>query len=375
MGDRRQDRRPQVADLGDPLGFGHVAFQRPGPHGRRELGRERRQHSALVGGKVAAAQDQHPVVLEIDRLVAAGGRRSPRRSRLRPPRSAVGVSTAAPSSPNVAVTCRTNVGSGSSAASDPASRASASASPRPRAASARDRSARSTSTLTAIATATKTRSASRFSGSAIVQVWIGGVKYQLRRSEAATALAMAGQIPPTAPIASTSVRKSSTSAVRPRDPRAALSAIVSSGSPTRASPNPAICREAGRPTPVDASVPPARRRGARDHDVDRAGTSDHSVDHRSPDQLGEPRPVALPQHHLRDVLGSGDLEERIGHVGADDLVERASECADQAPGRIERRASATPSSGMTWTASRSPLAAWPCARHVGSATRPHRDDP
>ena len=48
--------------------------------------------------------------------------------------------------------------------------------------------------------------ASRCSASAIVQVWIGGVKYQFSRSEAATALDTAGHRPPTAPMTSTSTR-------------------------------------------------------------------------------------------------------------------------------------------------------------------------
>ena len=51
-----------------------------------------------------------------------------------------------------------------------------------------------------------TRIASRFSGSAIVHVWIGCVKYQLIVSEAAIAATIAGQRPPTAAIATTAVR-------------------------------------------------------------------------------------------------------------------------------------------------------------------------
>ena len=85
-------------------------------------------------------------------------------------------------------------------------RARASASAVPRCASARARAARSTSPLTTAATATNTKIANRLAGSAMVHVWIGGVKYQLMRSELASAAKSAGHNPPTAAMATTASR-------------------------------------------------------------------------------------------------------------------------------------------------------------------------
>jgi hypothetical protein len=110
-------------------------------------------------------------------------------------------------SPNVVRRCSTRCGKGSSSdMSHPASRASASASARPRWASDRSRAARSTRTLTTTATSTNTTMPNRFSGSEIVQVWMGGVKYQFARSDAATAATTAGHSPPSAAMPITTDR-------------------------------------------------------------------------------------------------------------------------------------------------------------------------
>ena len=85
-------------------------------------------------------------------------------------------------------------------------RASACASARARSASRDRRRARPTSTLTSADTATKAVSATRFSPSAIVKVWSGGVKNQFSSRKAATAATSPTARPPTAAMRTTAAR-------------------------------------------------------------------------------------------------------------------------------------------------------------------------
>src|SRR5688572_25988423 len=85
---------------------------------------------------------------------------------------------------------------GSSEGTVAASRTRISASARARVASAERRAAVATTVLTIAATTTKITSASRFSASSIVQVWVGGVKYQFASRNAATTVAIAVNAPP-----------------------------------------------------------------------------------------------------------------------------------------------------------------------------------
>ena len=100
-------------------------------------------------------------------------------------------------------------------------------------------------------------SASRFSPSAIVNVWNGGVKYQLTRRNPATAAASAGQTPPTAEIATTRRRKSRRMLGRPRWVRRFVSTQVKSGSETAASRKPEANPSPGK------RAGPSRPRGRR----------------------------------------------------------------------------------------------------------------
>ena len=68
----------------------------------------------------------------------------------------------------------------------------------------------------------------------IVNVWIGGVKYQLTSRNPTTAAERAGHTPPTAEIATTRRRKRSSTLGSPSSVRRSLSSQVSSGSPTAA---------------------------------------------------------------------------------------------------------------------------------------------
>ena len=78
-------------------------------------------------------------------------------------------------------------------------------------------------------------------------------------------------------------------------------------------------------------------------------------------QLGPARLRRLaPEHELGRVLGPGELDERLGHVGADDLVVAAAELLEQRAVRLERQlggAPASPSPAATCTPSSSPLRA------------------
>ncbi len=73
-----------------------------------------------------------------------------------------------------------------------------------------------------------------------------------------------------------------------------------------------------------------------DVDVDRARVPDHAVDHGRTEQLPGTRAVAGSQHHLRDVLGPGEVEQRLRHVPPDHFVERPAHHLDELPGRLER---------------------------------------
>ena len=87
-----------------------------------------------------------------------------------------------------------------------ASSSSEAASSRARAACTARRAARWTTLLTATATVTNSSRASSSRGWAMVNVWIGSVKYQLSRRLAATAASTAGQKPPSTVIATTATR-------------------------------------------------------------------------------------------------------------------------------------------------------------------------
>ena len=87
-----------------------------------------------------------------------------------------------------------------------ASSSSEAASSRARAACRARRAARWTTLLTATATVTNSSRASSSRGWAMVNVWIGTVKYQLSSRLAATAASTAGQKPPITVIATTATR-------------------------------------------------------------------------------------------------------------------------------------------------------------------------
>ena len=81
-----------------------------------------------------------------------------------------------------------------------------------------------------------------------------------------------------------------------------------------------------------------RRLGHRDHvDVDRARVPDHPVDNGRSEQLPGTRPFAGPQHHLRDILGPGEVEQRLRHAPPDHLVERPAYHLDELPRRLQCR--------------------------------------
>ena len=87
-----------------------------------------------------------------------------------------------------------------------ASSSSEAASSRARAACTARRAARWTTLLTATATVTNSSRASSSRGWAMVNVWIGTVKYQLSSRLAATAASTAGQKPPITVMATTATR-------------------------------------------------------------------------------------------------------------------------------------------------------------------------
>ena len=84
------------------------------------------------------------------------------------------------------------------------------ASARARAASFPRREARSTTVATPIATATYTSRATRFDGSATVNLPTGGVKNQFSRRNPPTAAASAGSIPPISATRTVAARNSRT---------------------------------------------------------------------------------------------------------------------------------------------------------------------
>ena len=128
----------------------------------------------------------------------------------------------------------------------PLVRASAPASARAWSASRLRRRTRSTRTLAPTAAATKIAMAMTFSGSLMVNVWIGATKNQLTSREAATAATTPTSTPPRTAMATVATRNRSRSvaSVMASLP-AAASTAVSSGSPTTARIHAAIRRRGG----------------------------------------------------------------------------------------------------------------------------------
>ena len=393
VGHRREQRGAQLVRLREPVGARGVGAQRAllrprSPPGRRTPGAPR-------GRRVRASRprsDEHA------RRRAAGRRRrrrpGRRRDRLagrrlrRPSRpSALRDSTATASASNAACSCATSCGSGSSRADERAAergerlRLGRAPAPPRRCGATRWRRARSRRPPTT----RKITSASRFSPSAIVNAWNGGVKNQLASRNPA--------------IARDERRARSRRARRPRPRRAGTAAGRSAASSAsrsvgqhqreqrrrrrpRAS-TPTIRRRGdsdGAPAPraVDADARRARRRRARrrrDHvDVDRRPTRRSTlVDHRAAEQLRPPRLAAGAEHDLGGVLGPGELHERVGDVGAGDLVVLAAElvrgaarCSSSAS--ADGAARARRPDGRGRRAARRGRAA-PCARRGGSRRR------
>ena len=67
-------------------------------------------------------------------------------------------------------------------------------------------------------------------------------------------------------------------------------------------------------------------------DVDVTGLADRGgADARPGEQGGQPRPPAAAEHELGGVLRPGELQQRLRHVVADDLVVGAAERLDELP--------------------------------------------
>ena len=152
------------------------------------------------------------------------------------------------------------------------------------------------------------------------------------------AASMAGRSPPTRATTTTTSRNSSTSLTRLSGPRALASTRVRTRRQQHRQ------RDALQPaTPGEAALEPRQpatlaHLGVRDEvDVDVAGLADGGGPDAGPaQQRREPRAPAAAEHELGGVLRPGELQQRLGHVVADDLVVGAAEGLDQLslPGQV-----------------------------------------
>ena len=179
-------------------------------------------------------------------------------------------------------------------------------------------------------------SASRFSASAIVHVWSGGVNRRFTRRNPTSAAASAGASPPTVATVTTSSRNSSRTLGRLTSSRMCTSTALSAGSPTAASSHPAARRRGAR------AAGWRRTRGTARSPSSVSGRGEITCTSMGPDSRTTrlmteprtssvtPRAVAGAEDELRGVLGAGEVDEGGGHVAAGGLVVEAAQLLEQA---------------------------------------------
>ena len=202
VGDRLQEGPAQRIGLGEVLGEGHLLAQRPALQRQPELVREGPQHLLVDRAELPAGEHQATVTgtVQVDRhprargrwcVRAAGGQRDPLLTRALEDGHALEPEAAAKLlDDRLEGIGGTDQGTGRA-------RECSCLGPCPACVAGAPRSARPTSRLTRADTATSADSATRCSASAIVHVWMGGVKYQFSSKNAATAAASPTVRPPT----------------------------------------------------------------------------------------------------------------------------------------------------------------------------------